>query len=1204
MKVKLEKEQKKNLTKNFNLTSLFLFFLVSELTLFANDIVIKKSFATSSIKKNLINTEYNGIENSNLDTSISNSKNININILFTGNTDINPPASFINSVNSGNGIYAYEKYSVNGVYAHGNIINDGNISTMLSLKSGDKNTPFPINADVNSSISANGIFSTGNISNKGNISTILALDSGDAVSSAHATSFLSANAIYSSSAVVNDGDISTNLIFNGNKSSIESDANSLDSGNGIYALKAVKNTGNISTNLALNAGNTNAEAMSSGNGIYSNEEVSNDGNISTNLFLNAGNTTISTRANAIASSSSNGIYAVKEVSNSGNISTNLLLNAGTSSGDAHAFISKSGNGIFTLKNISNSGNISAISILKGGKSNIPTSSFTNALSSNNGVYTYGDFYNNGNVSSILDLGSGSSHSTAICSGNGAYVLGSVTNTGVISGYLAFDSNKYIKNVFSGNGVSNSEYINNYGVIKGSQNAIGSPIYNNGPISTVNNYGILGGEKIINNVNPNFFLNYGTTIVFKDSLKDSAIIDSITSSKDTNYAISKMNQSLNILNAEVSSIGNNQIDSFIEIKNLNNIYKNYIINGAGNSTGALTLANNSSLTLDNSIINAYKTSVTLNNNSSLVAKDTIFNGGGLKGNDSIIVSEKDTTSIFLEGLSVVNGNILLKGNDSLIAIDNSVKLNGDINSLKSSSGNKIQLGKSSNNSTLNISKNIDNFDKVDIIGKVNLLSGSSINRGEINLNNGKLNIMLDTQKKDSKGKLIGHALYNHIGKITKDQKSSLPLAPIDSDYNSSLIFYSNSINTQEIISMNKTDISNLSNNDIGTNSLIHTANKRSDGDVEIDIKPWKDLDYKNESKSGSINSEKSEKIYDNIANSKQIGLFFLTTDLRDGRTDSLSQLSSLFDQIYNNSPYSYGGLMSKYSIDMFREGVYSSSHIMPKAKEYISTHQVLYSYNKYSEENYSSYSNTSGLLGTVEYGINSNNSLGFSIGGATQNLTMDYNSDLKSKLMYLGLFYKSNINNFKFTSGLGYQYSMYESKRNISNKYQSFENEGEFNTNSFNIYEQVKYTLVDNKKFKIEPKVKLNYTYVNQETISEDNSSLAINIDQINYDYFDFEVGVDFSKEISMTNGLIRGVTNIAYINSQGTSDKSLIGTMKNSTNNFDIQCQTFAENNAKIGMGIEIENNNGMIYSLGTDVIFSSKNQKNINLRVGLGYSF
>ena len=68
-----------------------------------------------------------------------------------------------------------------------------------------------------------------------------------------------------------------------------------------------------------------------------------------------------------------------------------------------------------------------------------------------------------------------------------------------------------------------------------------------------------------------------------------------------------------------------------------------------------------------------------------------------------------------------------------------------------------------------SKNIDNFDKVDIIGKVNLLSGSSINRGDINLNNGKLNIMLDTQKKDSKGKLIGHALYNHIGKITKDQK---------------------------------------------------------------------------------------------------------------------------------------------------------------------------------------------------------------------------------------------------------------------------------------------------------------------------------------------------------------------------------------------------------------------------------------------------
>lgn len=785
---------------------------------------------------------------------------------------------------------------------------------------------------------------------------------------------------------------------------------------------------------------------------------------------------------------------------------------------------------------------------------------------------------------------------------------SVSNSGVISGYLAFNSNNYIKNIFSGNGISNSEYISNYGVIKGSQSAISTPTFYNSPTSIINNYGVLAGKTIITTGKSSNFSDYGTTIVFKESLKDDVLIEYITSSKNAAYSISKMNQPLTILNAKVSSINLSDnkkgIDSFIKIKNLNSSYKDSIINGAGNSTGVLTLESNSSLTLNNSIINAYKTAATLNNNSSLVAKDTIFNGGGLKGNDPIIVSERNQNSIIIDGNSIINGNILIKGDNSSIAIDNSVKINGDIKSLQSSSGNSIQLGKISNNSTLNIAKNISNFDKIDIIGKVNLLNGSSINKGDINISNAKLNVMLDTQKKDSTGKIIGHALYDYTGKILITPKTTLSssLASNDVDSNSNLIFYSSSLNTKEVIAMNKTDISSLSNKDIGTNSLLHTANKRADGDVEIDIKNWEEIDYKN--KSNSINYEKSEKIYNSIINSQQIGLFFPTTDLRDGKTDSSSQLLSLFDQIYSNNPYSYGGLLSKYSMDMFREAIYSSSYPIPKVKEYSASHQILYSYNKYNVENYSSYSNTGGLLGTVEYGLSSNDSLGFTTGGATQNLSMNYGSNLKSNLMYLGLFYKNNFNKLNFTSGLGYQYSTFKSQRNISNKYQSIKNEGEFNTNSFNIYEQIKYSLIDNNSFKIEPKIKLSYTYVNQDKIEEDNSSFAIDVDKTNYGFFDSEVGVDFTREIFITNGVIRGVANISYINSQGTSNNNLVGKMKNSTNNFDIQCQNFAKNNGKLGIGMEIENDNGMLYSIGTDVTFSSENQKNINMRVGLGYSF
>lgn len=1177
-----------------NLIPLFLFFLVNELNISASNFPIKRPSNSIDVAKVLIDNEYNTIGNIDSKSSIINSNNIHSSIFFNANTSTIPAASFANSLNS-----------CNGVHTQGEILNKGNISTFLTLKGRDSDKKISENSDANASISANGIFAIGKVSNSGDISTFLLAEGGDALYHAKAVASMTANGIYSKENVINTGDISTILNFNGGNASIGSGSDSFESGNGIFTIEDTKNSGYISTNLFLDGRNSNADASMSGNGIRAIGEVSNKGNIVTNLVLNGGKTNTTSHASANSSSSSNGIHTFRNVSNSGNILTNLFLNAGSSSLDAYAFSSVSGNGIYTHGDVSNSGDISTNLILKGGNSNIPTSTFTNALFSGNGIYTHGNVYNSGNISTNLDLDGGSSHSSITNSGNGVYSLERVTNIGVLSSYLFYNTKNYIKNIFSGNGVAGSEYVSNLGVIKGVQNAI-TPNINN---STINNYGILAGKNIIGGYNPGNFSDYGTTVTIKEDLKKNIIIDSITSSKNVNYSVKMRGEPLVILNSQIYTVvtpdNKKSKDSFIPTNNISRNYKNSIINGAGYSTGVLTLKNNSNLLLDNSIVNAYKTAITLNNNSSLAAKDSIFNGGGIKGNDPIIISEGDNTSISMKDNSIINGNILIKGKNSSVIVENLVVLNGDIISSFNNVGNKIQLGDSSNKNTLNISKSIKNFDQIKIVGNVNLLHNSEVNKGNIDISNGKLNVMLDTNKRDSNGKIIGHALYNHDGKITiiHPVTPSLVSSTTDTlDSNSNLIFSSNSLNVKEVIAMNKTDLSSISNRDIGTNSLLHTANKRADGDIEIDINNWKDI--VNTNKPSSLNSNNLENIYNNILNSRQLNLFSPTTNLSDARTDSFSQLASLMDQIDNNNPYSYGGLMSKYSLNTFREGIYYSSHIMPQPKDYISSQQVLYSYNKYHSDNYSSSSNTSGLLGTVEYGLPLDSSIGFAIGGVRQKLNMDYSSNLKSDVMYLGIFYKNNMDNIKFISGLGYQYSVYESERNISNKYQSFNNNGEFNTNSFNFYEQVKYNLIDNKKLKIEPKIKLSYTYVKQESITEDNSPLAIDVKQSDYNYFDSEIGVDFTKEILITNGLIRLTSNISYINSQGDSSKKLQGKMKNSENNFDIQCQSYGEHNGKLGFGIDIEKDSGMLYFLGTDISFSSENQKNINLRLGLGYSF
>ncbi|MGL5657383.1 MAG: autotransporter domain-containing protein [Fusobacteriaceae bacterium] len=1223
---------------------LLVIFYIYGFNLFGETIYIEDDINT---KESLV--EDNTIFNSGSSNGIIDWRNIE------NNANISTSIEYKSTNNSVDG-----NFTGNGIYTSGGIINNGNISTNIEFNGGNNvvtaNGEFT-DVHANSYIAGNGIYATGNVMNNGNISTNLKLQGGNGAEgysmNTMGISEKSGNGIYTSGEVINNGNIKTNL--------------EVLAGNGVEALDP-----NMNNNIL-------AKVVDSGNGIYAGGRVINNGYLATNINARGGdglNTGVSGGNSSIEvriSKSGNGIYTSGEVLNSGYISTNLTLNGGSNSTntrvDAGVKGIDSGNGIYTTQNVSNDSYIQTNILAEAGNNELSFMSTSEIQYTGNGIYTSGEVINTGNISTNVKSIGGNDYSNddsyffnfsrVLETGNGIYTGESVENTGVISGYVSAEGGvvdgleDYKENNFSGNGIafngtiSNATTINNSGVIKGSQSAIAAVEID----GTVNNYGVFAGREIysdgvelqkndnassyiyddtLGEIKPATENNYGIYVNLAEDLsegdnvaKDSSgnvIIEEITNGAGGYQVVD--GETVYILNADISgTAGTSDYDSYIAVNGTTNSYDTHIINGAGNTTGVLSLNAGSSLDLTNTTVNAYKTAVSLDDNATLNATDTVFNGGGLTGDDAVILSTGDNTSVNIKGDSIVNGDILVEGNDSDVAIDNSVKINGDILAESGSTNNSLQLG-TGTSGELVIFGEINNFSNIDVKGDVTLFESASINQGDINISDGRLIVGVDGTQVDSEGRVTGHALYSHDGTITTDATVGATTGT-DIDENSVLIFRASGLGVDTVIAMtdengNTTDISSLSNEQLGTMSLVHTANKRDDGDVQIDIMNWEEVIAPPEGGKPPEIKDSSDlgEIYESIKNGGEIGKLAPTTDLVDGRTDALPELVSLLDQIYANNPYSYGGLMSKYSSDMFREGVYSSSTIMPEGKEYITTGQALYSFDRYrtveknnnygteSQKNsYSSYSNTAGLLGTIEYGIKADESLGFAIGGAKQKLYMDNDSDLKGDSVYLGVFYKKNVDKFKFTTGLGYQHNMYKADRDISNKYQSFDNEGEFNTNLFNAYGQMKYTLAEDKGWKVEPKLKLSYTYVDQNSVSEDSGDLAIDVNKTNYNYFDTEVGVDFVKEALIPKGKVRAIASVAYVNSQGTSEKELTGRMKNSTD-FGIQGQTLNENNGKVGIGVELEKENGMTYSVGTDLTFSSEDQRNVNVRVGIGYKF
>lgn len=878
----------------------------------------------------------------------------------------------------------------------------------------------------------------------------------------------------------------------------------------------------------------------------------------------------------------------------------------------------------------------------------------NSTVSGNGIRIEGKLNNIGKIKNE-GLISGFSYldGTIWGEGNGIYIRGetsliSIDNKGTISGY-AF--NKY-NNSNEGTGIAipyskiNNLKLNNYGVIKGNKNAL---TYNDITyISYNNNYGILAGKDIVDSgqVKPS---NLGAEILI-DSIGNITNIENglggeVTLEDGTKKLV--LNGQRYDKDGYETNMENQAKDSYITANGTN--YENNIINGAGINKGALVVQ--AGTLISESIVNGYNTAVYLEDNAQLTATNTIFNGGGLKNDIAIIKGSIGDNVASILGTSIINGAIDLGDGNDTLSIANTVQINGE---LDGGSGNDIlNLGEASitkATQNLNILHDITGFENINTNGNITLFETTKVTgANNINLENGDLILRIDPTI-TSNGKVAGHALYGNNGMLTSN--------------GGNLVIGLNGLGEGAIISMGGTTITPDTNDNwwkdtdhIKTNSLVLDGKLSADGkDINITVlesiplapsipippidpqppidppaKPEPPINPPVDSPVNpqppitidSLLYEKLNKIYQSIVSAEEIGKLANTTLLEDKTyTESLGGLLTILDQMYANNPYTYTVKSSRDSLKLFEDNI-SYLTIKPKKDEMIVQGKAIYTgvksdsgaYGKNyygfdtGHRNYKTTTNTVGGLATFEYGLSDKTSVGFVLGGNNQDINFKGSSKIKGNSLYLGAFTKTDINNFKFMGGVGYQYTSADADRKVSNRYDSFSIGDKYDINSLNAFMEVKYVYSAEQNWTVEPKVRLSYYYIEQDKVNEGYipGQISMRTDKINSNTADVEVGVDFIKSSYLNNGKLKNILSLGVINTIGDKSKELNGYIlgkEKDGKKFDIQGTELPKTSGKVSLNIEYEKTNGLIYTAGVSLEFAKDYNRNINATVGIGYKF
>lgn len=813
----------------------------------------------------------------------------------------------------------------------------------------------------------------------------------------------------------------------------------------------------------------------------------------------------------------------------------------------------------------------------------------------------------------------------------------ITNNGTITGNREGERNKIIgveaiatekgKVINNGNiSVKNTSDINQQGI----------GILTQGKNITVENNGVISvagkGTGVQTDGN---FINNSTGIIDLSQAKNSTAIlgyNSKIENKGTiKLAVDNTNNKAIITHGDTGNAINNGkiIITDKTAEQLKDFNSNTLFNGIIVNKGMLVGSDGKSISQKNDIVLSDKVnSETLNKVASenkdsrlVISSPTTIEGSketikvdSLNIGNKLTITDKDSNSTKFDGTTInldKNGGIDI-GNSSSLSLNNTT-INGD-------SENKSDIAFKNDNSNLilkdtTINGNIGDSNSIGSIqtsGKNNV-SGNinvktlDITDGNFNYNSGNLNAKTINIGSDSIPKTLA------VDSKSVDNSALLSLNK-DTTINSKSVI---NLKTDGILGLqfgekgenaltNSSDVTiNGSGNILLDTSALNVAEKNIDiGKNKIsDVKFITNLDktdgvYKVETKTqnGSISEvtlKYNQNLYtDNLALSTfnnaalSSNLLFANTDLNARRTQQ--------EKLYYGNIYSET-VKSTYSTIKTNENLLRETGKIAETGKWTATGNGVYSKYSYDRYNYNTTSETSGLLGIMEYGLDDSTSIGVAFSGANQNIKAA-SGDADGTSLYLGTFLKKDIGNYKFNTGLGYQYNNYDA----NNETGTLRSSDSYNSNSLSVFSEVKYVVDLNDNLTFQPKAKLGYTYINQDNTNDS----AFGVKNADLSTFDFELGGDFLKNITLDNGNLELKLGTSYVRLFGDTDKDFSGVFAKDGSSTNIKGAMLEKDLAKFDFSIKLDRESGIFYNTGVTYQVGSNNTRDYSIKLGAGYKF
>ena len=705
-------------------------------------------------------------------------------------------------------------------------------------------------------------------------------------------------------------------------------------------------------------------------------------------------------------------------------------------------------------------------------------------------------------------------------------------------------------VITGGGDYNSEEINNAGK------------ENNGEVNLGDNVALVGGEKPI---------DVGSVNIYND----------ITVKND------KEGKGVTIENTPINISGDKHITIGEGNQKADLTIKDGTVNGEEGKTAVDFANKDSSLTLDGTnftgnIGTENNTNGTVNVTDSTVDGD-ITAGSVVTGDEdlwnSLFGSTRLRTALFAATAkevktTVYNGDVT--ASDKLGVINENAIYNGKV-TFTGDDSNGINIGATTGN------------------------TASARFNGDIKSNNIKLvgdatayyasNITMTGKDDDSKGTAITggtnifevsgngeNALLNTSDKVTGNTGVSIA-------DNSGVKLEAN-IDKDTVIDLG--DKTNLNNNDV-------KLTESSDGFYEL-------------SKVGTEGNKYALNYKDNIASengySAELNDVFAASQVIHSKLNefgykTVDERAEVLDKYYSSNIYSETVKAAYDTVKMNEEAVLSLARKSEVGK-WTAEGKALYSKDEYDRKgtvgDYSSEIESTGLMAAFGYGLNETTTAGIAFSGVKQDVDTDTGS-ADADLFYLGVYGNKVYGNYDFTAGLGYQFGEYEADNNIlgttGDKYDSKALSG---------YVQGRYTADLGDGLSLQPRVRLGYTYVEQ----DDARDSYFGVSDAEITTFDAEFGLDTVKSIQLEKSKVDVKFGVSYVRTMGDTDDEFTGRFYGTTasEGFDVLGAELAENVVKFNLGAEVTNENGFFYNGGLTYEFGSDDTEAYGVTAGVGYKF